>query len=282
MESIGRLAGGIAHDINNMLAVIIPTAEMLSRQALNEDIVRSYAGTISDAAKRAAEIIKQLLVFARQSPVKFASIDVNTVIRESYDLLLRSRGTKSIGIMLDLETDLPTLEGDKTQIEQVLLNLVVNARDAIEESGRVTIRTRKVNRTMSPNLARQALTDDAYIELTVEDNGGGIAPEDLPKIFEAFYTSKEVGKGTGLGLAVVKSITLNHHGYVDVVSDVGKGTQFYVYLPSDRHPQAHSESPDQTRLHRGMGKILVVDDELALLPIYNMVLQDSFSPKYQN
>lgn len=278
MESIGRLAGGIAHDINNMLAVIIPTAEMLSQQAHNADIVRSYAGTITDAARRAADIIKQLLVFARQSPVRFASLDLNEVIRSSYDLMLRSRGTKSIGIMLDLENGLPSIEGDKTQIEQVLLNLVVNARDAIDENGRIVIRTRKVNRLTSPVLARQAMTDEWYAEIRVEDNGCGIAASDLPKIFEAFYTSKEVGKGTGLGLAVVKSITINHHGYVDVVSEIGKGTCFYVYLPSDRQPHLFTPT-GESPLHQGSGKVLVVDDELALLPIYNVVLQEmGYSP----
>ncbi len=273
IESMGRIAGGVAHDMNNMLAVILPTAEMLKSFPQDTELVKNYAEVISSSARRAADIVKQLLVFSRKAPERMSPMDLNALIRETRKMLEHVIG-KDIKIQTELEAELPYIEADVTQMQQILMNLSVNARDAIVGSGTLLITTRHVWLDERACRDKENLQTGHYVELKVSDTGSGIPEDILPKIFDAFFSTKHAGQGTGLGLAVVKSIVLKHRGAIEVHSTPGKGSTFTVFLPvMDRYAETSlaelsKDSP------KGTERLLIVDDEVEILHVTDKIFSD--------
>jgi hypothetical protein len=270
MESIGTLAGGIAHDLNNVLAPILMTAQLLETQLHDEQSKRLLPILVTNA-KRGAALVKQVLSFARGLESKCTTLQVKHLISEIKQIV-QETFPKSIEIYTNIRQDLGTVSGDATQLHQVLINLCVNARDAMPHGGILSIFAE--NLFIDENYAR--LNFDAkvgsYIVVTVADTGNGIPAEILDRIFEPFFTTKEIGKGTGLGLSTVLGIVKSHGGFVNVSSEVGRGTQFKVYLPVAEATQ--TEPVEDLELPKGHGElILVVDDEPAIRDITKTSLQ---------
>jgi len=233
MESIGTLAGGIAHDFNNLLAAILSSAEMARMKIDDRPSVERYINTITKASNRAAELTKGLLGFARKGKTRVEEVNVGVLVSE-LESLLRETIDRSVGIYTDIPASLWPVRGNPSQIHQVLLNLCVNARDAILEAG---------GRELSISLRNTVIDQDfvdahataicgAYVQIDVHDDGCGIPEHIREQIFEPFFTTKEVGKGTGLGLATVYGIIKSHNGFLCLNSKEGKGTTFHIYLPA--------------------------------------------------
>lgn len=270
MESIGTLASGIAHDLNNVLTPILMTAQLLETQ-LHDDYSKRLLPILISNARRGASLVKQVLSFARGLEGKFTIIQIKHIVTEIKQIL-RETFPKSITISTDIPPNLGTLCGDATQLHQVLMNLCVNARDAMPDGGTLTISAKTI--FIDENYAR--LNIDAqvgyYIFLTVTDTGMGIPSEILDRIFEPFFTTKEIGKGTGLGLSTVIGIIKGHGGFVKVYSEVGVGTQFQVYFPAVDTPETMPLA--ESSLPQGHGElILVVDDEMAIREITKASLE---------
>jgi PAS domain S-box-containing protein len=230
MEAVGRLAGGIAHDFNNLLAVLLSGLEVLEQDASPDE--RELLGQLIDTGERAASLTGQLLAFSRREPVQRSTLDLRVIPGNVSHLLQTMLGQK-----ITLEMDLGSREApacvNASMIEQVLMNLVINARDAMPQGGKMVLRL-----TASIDVDRLLPTGEktggVFHRISVSDTGSGIAKEDLPQIFEPFYTTKARGKGTGLGLAIVYGIVQQHGGWVEVESELGQGTTFHVYLPRAR------------------------------------------------
>jgi two-component system cell cycle sensor histidine kinase/response regulator CckA len=263
MESLGTLAGGIAHDFNNLLTGVIGYAALLKRRLEPDSPLYRYADTIEKSGQRAAELTRQLLTFARTAALQFRLINLNEVARETAALLSRSL-EKQILLEMNLASDLRYVQADPVQMEQVLLNLCVNARDAMPEGGKLTISTRnRTPDTDKPDPRFENLPADCVI-LSIADTGHGMDAETCARIFDPFFTTKEPGKGTGLGLAMVYSIISQHNGRIIVESDVGTGTTFHLYLPAS--DQSATVKPEEAgdRFLRISGRVLVVDDEAGI------------------
>jgi two-component system cell cycle sensor histidine kinase/response regulator CckA len=230
MEAIGTLAGGISHDFNNLLQVIQGYTDILLNDKKPEDSDYNDLLAIRDATARAAELTSQLLTFSRKKKSILRPIDLNHLINQVNKILQRTF-LKSIGIKLELADNLKTINGDPSQLEQVLINLALNAKDAMPGGGDLVIRTGITTLTEEFCLTHPGSTPGRYALLTVSDNGEGMAEETLKHIFEPFYTTKEIGKGTGLGMALVYGIIKEHKGYIMPSSKPGEGTTFEIYLP---------------------------------------------------
>lgn len=264
MESIGTLAGGIAHDLNNVLAPILMSAQLLQLKT-TDDRTQQLLQTIEANAKRGGNLVKQVLSFARGVEGKHTILQVRHLISEIKHIAMQTF-PKSIQFYTDIAPELWSVSGDATQLHQVLMNLSVNARDAMPDGG--ILRISASNLLIDQNYAQMNLeaTVGAYILITVSDTGTGIPPEIVDRIFEPFFTTKEQGKGTGLGLATVIGIIKSHGGFVDVYSEVGQGTQFKVYLPAVEGTTTQPEK--DMELPTGNGElILVVDDESAICEV---------------
>ncbi len=263
MEAIGQLAGGIAHDFNNLLTGILGYADMLQAVSSEPNEVRNAADMISGAARRASELTEKLLGFARKGKNQNIPVDVHATIREALSLIERTV-QKDILLVEQLNADRAYVRGDPVQIEQVILNLVINARDAIamskERSGydRITIATKLLRIAKDFEIAD--LPTGEYLEISVADSGCGIADELRDRIFEPFFTTKESGKGTGMGLAMVYGIVKNHEGTVMVESQLGVGTTFRILLPTCQHISEAPRVRDLGTVQTGKGSILIVDD----------------------
>ncbi len=270
MESIGTLASGIAHDLNNVLTPIMMTAQLLETQ-LHDEYSKRLLPIMVTNAKRGAALVKQVLSFARGIEGKFTILQIKHLITEIRQIALETF-PKSIHIYTDIPQDLGTVFGDATQLHQLLINLCVNARDAMPHGGLLSISAD--NFFIDENYAKMNLDAQVghYIVVRVSDTGTGIPPEILDRIFEPFFTTKDIGKGTGLGLSTVIGIIKSHSGFVKVYSEVEKGTEFKVYLPAaEAIPTPQIE---EVELPRGHGElILVVDDEPAIRDITKTSLQ---------
>jgi signal transduction histidine kinase/CheY-like chemotaxis protein len=259
LDALGQLAGGVAHDFNNMLTAILASAEMLTADE-PEEVQRELRGTIVSAAERAAQLTGKLLAFARKGKIRSTPTDVHKVIRETVALLKRTLDRK-IEITTELTATRSIVLGDGSQLQSALLNLGVNARDAMPEGGSIVFRT--TDETFdAPEHALGAfrVSPGDYVRISVRDSGTGISEENLKYVFDPFFTTKEVGKGTGLGLAAVFGTMASHKGAVTVESDLGQGTCFSLYLPLTVEAEPKERS-DVARLPKGQGVILVVDDE---------------------
>jgi two-component system cell cycle sensor histidine kinase/response regulator CckA len=271
MESIGTLASGIAHDLNNVLTPILITAQLLETQ-LHDEYSKRLLPIMVTNAKRGAALVKQVLSFARGIEGKFSILQIKHLITEIKQIALETF-PKSIQIYTDLPHDLGTVSGDATQLHQLLINLCVNARDAMPQGGILSISAE--NFFVDENYAKMNLDAKvgSYIIVAVADTGTGIPPEILDRIFEPFFTTKETGKGTGLGLSTVMGIIKSHGGFVQVKSEVGKGTKFKVFLPATEAIQ--TSKAEECELPLGHGElILVVDDEAAIRDITKTSLQN--------
>lgn len=267
MASIGTLAAGVAHDFNNMLGAILSAAHMIKKKLPSDSPLQRYCSMIENATQRSASLTKQLLEFSQKNIVSIRVISANDVIRETVQMLERSIG-KSINIQLHLDDSIEPIEADDTQIQQVLMNLALNARDAMPAGGSINISTKMATMDIAYCRQHPFLTPGEYVQLSIRDTGFGIKPEHLPRIFDPFFTTKDIGKGTGLGLSVVYGIIQRHKGHINVYSEVGKGTRFTIYFKPARKGVAQSERQVPTEeVVRGQGTILYVDDEEMLLQV---------------
>jgi PAS domain S-box-containing protein len=270
MESIGTLASGIAHDLNNVLTPILMTAQLLEAEPQEERYQRLLPVLVANA-KRGANLVKQVLSFAKGLEGKFTILQVKHLISEIKQII-KETFPKSLEIRTDIPQSLWTVSGDATQLHQVLMNLCVNARDAMPDGGRLSICAE--NQFIDRSYAQMHLDAQvgSYIVVTVTDTGMGIPPEILDRIFEPFFTTKELGKGTGLGLSTVMGIIKSHNGFINVSSVIGKGTEFKVYIPAIESTEA--EVSEDTELPIGHGElVLVVDDEVAIREITKTSLE---------
>ena len=270
MESIGTLAGGIAHDLNNVLAPILMSAQLLQMK-ISDARSQRLLQTMESSAKRGAALVKQVLEFARGVEGKRTIVQVRHLISEIKHVVTQTF-PKSIEFSTDIAPDLWTVCANATQLHQVLMNLVVNARDALGDGGSLSISAE--NQFIDQNYARMNLeaTVGRYIVITVADTGTGIPPEIVERIFEPFFTTKELGRGTGLGLSTVVGIVKSHGGFVNVHSQIGQGTQFKVYLSAVEGTQM--QQAEDVELLTGQGElILVVDDETAICEVTKTSLE---------
>jgi PAS domain S-box-containing protein len=272
LESLGTLASGIAHDFNNILCIVLGYATLLTRQTSDPENMKLSIETVVKACRRGAALVNQLLTFARKAEPELTLVKLNDSVIEISKLLSETI-TKTIVINLDLEQELPAISADATQMHQVLLNLCVNARDAMPNGGTLTIATHlqqsDVVRKKFPNVAARQ-----YVALIVRDAGVGMDEKTRSRIFEPFFTTKEIGKGTGLGLSVVFGIMESHKGYIAVDSEPGKGTTFYLYFPVPESLEINQVKTEiQKEIHGGGETILVVEDEEPMRVLLNIFLR---------
>jgi two-component system, cell cycle sensor histidine kinase and response regulator CckA len=263
MEAVGRLAGGIAHDFNNLLMVIQSYTEMLQDRLPVDDGLRKNTEQVLKAAHRAASLTGQMLAFSRKQITAPVVLDLNSVIDDTAKMLKRLIG-EDIEVQVTPAESLWTISADADQIVQVLMNLCVNARDAMPQGGMLTIATENIAITEGSINGHPEVAPGEYVKLTVSDSGLGIRKEDQEQIFEPFYTTKDVGKGTGLGLAMVYGIVKQNGGNVWVDSELGQGACFTICLPRAKGMIASDTSAKPARQRRGTGTILIAEDEEAL------------------
>ena len=272
MEAVGRLAGGIAHDFNNLLTAIRGHADLLAAD-LDGD-AHSDLDEIGKAADRAASLTRQLLAFSRQQMLQMEVFDLNDVVAEMQRLFGRLIG-ENITLMTAIDPGIAPIEADRTQIEQVLMNLVLNARDAMPDGGRMSIRTATAILTEVDADRFPFVQPGTYVLLSVTDNGAGMDAATVTRIFDPFFTTKEQGKGSGLGLATVYGIVKQLDGYVWCDSEAGKGTTFRVYLPPADSPipaRADETTPASPSVRQADETILLVEDEPAVRALVRRVL----------
>ncbi|MDH3393327.1 MAG: ATP-binding protein, partial [Desulfobulbaceae bacterium] len=262
MEAVGVLAGGVAHDFNNLLTIIQGSAELAMLATDEERAEFRYLGQIKETTERAGNLVRQLLLFSRTQPMTLSVLSLNNVVENLLKMLKRLIG-EDVDVITELDDDIWPMEGNAANIEQLVMNLTVNGRDAMENGGKLYIRTRNVEFTGKsvPATVPEA-RPGRFVCLEVQDSGGGIAKETLKHIFEPFFTTKEAGKGTGLGLAVVYGIVKQHDGWIDVASEEGQGTSFKIYLPCSTAGLDEEEKASDAVVLRGDGRrVLVVEDE---------------------
>jgi CheY-like chemotaxis protein len=273
MESVGRLAGGVAHDFNNMLSVISGHAELGLRATGVGDAVRADLEEIRVAARRAADLTRQLLAFARRQVVAPKVLDLNSAVSALLGMLRRLIG-EDIELSWAPSPDAGRVRIDPSQVDQVLTNLAANARDAIQGVGRVTVRTRQVWLDAADLLRHEGAVAGPYAALEVSDTGRGIDPETAAHLFEPFFTTKPVGRGTGLGLATVYGIVKQNDGCVEVDSEVGRGTTVRIFLPSVEADVTGATTDMAAGLPQsGHETVLLVEDESAVLRLSKIVLE---------
>ena len=306
MEMLGSLTSGIVHDFNNILTAIRVSTDQCLSQVTDQDALYPYLSRIRDNTERASRLSRQLLSFARKQPLKLKPENINEVIDSLLDLLKTVVGSR-ITIEFDPDPAIQSVMADRTQLEQVVLNLCVNARDAMPEGGTLCIETRHTSLEQVDMNLHPGTQPGPYVLLTIKDNGAGMDEQVQAHLFEPFFTTKEIGKGTGLGLSVVYGIVAQHHGFIEVDSALGLGTTFSIYLPAqeaipksspqrnseilsgqlDRHNGHHAPQSSATSklsdghdrhdgyyLSRSPATLLVVEDDVDLRLIMREILED--------
>jgi PAS domain S-box-containing protein len=273
LEAVGRLSGGVAHDFNNLLTIITGYSQVLLAERTDDPVVFEAADEIRKATERAAGLTRQLLAFSRKQVLELKTLDLNNLVRDVEKMVRRGIG-EDINLVMELADDLQRIKADRGQIEQVLMNLAVNARDAMPTGGKLTIATRNVE--VSPGEAASYLGVErgAYVQLEVTDTGCGMDDAVKARIFEPFFTTKEEGKGTGLGLATVYGIVKQSGGSIHVETVVGQGTTFRIYLPRTEGPAPSLQQAAPVAEPRsGNETVLLVEDEDALRALASRVLK---------
>src|SRR3989441_307333 len=272
MEAVGQLAGGIAHDFNNLLTAILGNTQLLLRDLPPGDSKRGDVEEIRKASERAASLTRQLLAYSRRQMLQPEVLDLNVVVAEMDKMLRRLIG-EHIALVTVLAPDLGRVRADPNQIEQVIVNLAVNARDAMPEGGKLTIETADVDLDEAFAQTHLGSVPGPYAMLAVTDSGVGMDASVRAHVFEPFFTTKEVGRGTGLGLATVYGIVKQSDGYISVYSEVGHGSSFKIYLPRIAQPADAPVSPQRSGPARGTETVLVVEDEPAVLTLSRRALE---------
>ncbi|MDX9973037.1 MAG: CHASE4 domain-containing protein [FCB group bacterium] len=272
MEAIGQLAGGVAHDFNNLLGGILGYASLLRLEASSNPVVNEAAQTIEQAAERAADLTRQLLGFARRGKFQNVVVNLHDTVKEVAHLLDRTLD-KNIRIVQDFHVGNANVMGDPNQLQQVLVNLALNARDAMPDGGDLTFESCLMDKETVASEIGPDFPGQPFVVISVSDQGCGILPEHVDRIFEPFFTTKEQGKGTGMGLAMVYGIVKNHGGTVQVQSQVGHGTAFRIWLPAaPANPMTDAPSPNVEAPRTGSAHILLVDDEAIIRNMGSTVL----------
>ncbi len=272
MESVGRLAGGVAHDFNNMLAVILGRTEMILLNTKPDDPNYASLSEIHSAAIRSSDLTKQLLAFARRQTIAPVVLDLNRNIELTLTMLNRLIG-EDIHLSWKPGNGLWPVKMDPTQLDQILINLCVNARDAIKHTGTITFETANVEIDQAYCIKHTEFKPGAWVQLTISDDGCGMDKQTLAFIFEPFFTTKEVGKGTGLGLATVYGIIKQNNGFIHVYSEPGLGTAFKIYLPHSQEPITEKSEPTTNSYPKGNETVLIVEDEASILDFGKIVLE---------
>ena len=273
MEIVGRLAGGVAHDFNNILTTILGYSQIMVIKLDEGNPMRDMVEDIHDAAERAAGLTRQLLAFSRKQVMEMRVVNLNTVVENISKMLGRLIG-EDIEMQMKLAESIKNVKADLGQIEQVIMNLVINARDAMPGGGRLTIETGQVELDEQYSAAHHEVEPGMYTVLTVTDTGKGMSQEVQDKIFEPFFTTKKREKGTGLGLAMVYGIVRQHNGHIYVYSEPEKGTTFKIYLPVDLSSAEELGGRDTGKMPLGNETVLVVDDDDAI----RRLVKDTLEP----
>jgi signal transduction histidine kinase/CheY-like chemotaxis protein/predicted hydrocarbon binding protein len=273
LEAIGRLAGGIAHDFNNLMAVVLGSGGLLSRRLPLNDPLRPFVDSILQAGERAATLTQQLLAFGRSEPMTRERVPINDVVRDVAKMLDRVLGEKVV-LQLHLAPETGAVRADRGQIEQVVMNLVVNARDAMPNGGAVVVSTARDVVDEARSLELGGLAPGEYARLDVVDDGVGMDEETMAQVFEPFFTTKEAGKGTGLGLSTVYGIVKQAGGAVGVQSRRGEGAHFTIHLPMEPIADGVDSSPRADPQAARGETVLVVEDQLALRKVIREVLEE--------
>lgn len=274
LEAVGRLAAGLAHDFNNLLTVVSCNVSLMLEDTRLAGELRPRAADIARAAQRGADLTRRLLLFTRQQVIQPRPLDLNASV-EHLGAMLRGTLGENIVLAFELAPGLPRISADPGMIEQIIVNLAVNARDAMPRGGQLTLRTEAVQ-LGAPEASRiPSAAPGTYVRLTMVDTGCGMDELTKDRIFEAFFTTKEVGKGTGLGLATVHGIVSQHKGWIDVESERGVGTTFKVHFPTvvEEPAVGAAEPADPGAVHRGSETVLVVEDQVAVRTVAKTILQ---------
>ena len=277
MEAIGRLSGGIAHDFNNLLGVIIGYSGVLKKSLDNSQPTYEYAMEIEKAGKRAASLTRQLLAFSRQQVLTPSVLSLNSLVSEMEKMLPRLLG-EDIDVSLSLEPELGNVKADQSQIEQVIMNLAVNARDAMPSGGKLQIQTANVELDQAYTRDHPGSKAGSYVMLAIADSGTGMSPETIAHIFEPFFTTKAVGEGTGLGLATVYGVVKQSNGYIWVDSTPGQGSTFQIYLPRNVDIEVVSVAKPEVQTKdkpQGSEMILLVEDAEPLRKLAQAFLESN-------
>jgi two-component system, cell cycle sensor histidine kinase and response regulator CckA len=274
IDSIGSMAAGIAHDLNNVFSPIMITLSILNRK-LTSDVDRKLIGDLKKSINMGVNLVRQVLHVSRGGEGDSTEIQIRHLAEDVKDIL-KQTFPANINISTDIPKGLNTILGDVTQIQQILFNLLINARDAMPNGGRVTVSAKNVELDQSFVDEDGDLKSGSYILLSVADTGSGIPQDVLKKIFEPFFTTKEIGKGTGLGLATVRSIVKKHGGFIKVATAVGKGTRFDIYLPATTENISKKEISEDIPIALGNNElILVVDDDQVFCESTKIMLESS-------
>lgn len=274
LEAVGLLSGGVAHDFNNLLTVILGYGEVILQRLHKDDPLRQDINRILNACHQGASLTHQLLAFSRKQTLQPEVIELNRLVDNQQKLLRRLIG-ENIDFITTLADDLGRVKADVGQIEQVIMNLVVNARDAMPEGGKLVIETANVELDREYSKGHISVEPGKYVMLAITDTGVGMDKETQMKIFEPFFTTKEMGRGTGLGLSTVYGIVKQSGGHIWVYSEPDKGTTFKIYLPrTEDAPTARVESESEMKVQNGCGHILVVEDEPAIRELIEIQLEN--------
>jgi CheY-like chemotaxis protein len=271
MEAIGQLAGGVAHDFNNLLLVIQGYADLAYEKSEPNSIISKSLEQILQASERSATLIRQLLAFSRRQVLDLTPIDLNKIVQDILKMMKRLLG-EHVSIDFKQKEFLFNIEADQAQLEQVIINLCLNARDAMPMGGIITISTNNISLDKSFCERHTWGKPGEYVQLTISDTGCGIEADKLNSIFEPFYTTKEVGQGSGLGLATVYGIVKQHNGYIEVKSVVNEGTEFKIYFPITEQPTAKSKTLSTDNSLKGTETILIAEDEQIVRELIESIL----------
>lgn len=271
MESVGMLAGGIAHDFNNILGGILGYASLMKLQLSKDEKFYKFVESIEKSAERGADLTNQLLVFARKGRAKLKTVQLNRSVRETIKII-QSTFPKTIEIEVHLSDRIPSVQADEAQLHQIIMNLCVNARDAIQGTGRISINTKSIYIDDETAKLHTNITTGQFVLLEVIDNGIGMDQGTAKRIFEPFFTTKEQGRGTGLGLSMIYGFVKGHNGFIDVESNPGKGSIFRIFLPAVKPPSSVFET-DKSIPQGNDELILIVDDEIVLRDFLKQALE---------